>query len=128
MKYLFSLLFLVAFCFTSEAQVITNFTGSDTIVNTATVNCDLIVRNAYTTGVFQVINTKVSGTPAGKTYFQASVDGTNYVNLDSITNVNKNVNTKVWTESPVKYPYYRFSSTGVSTMSVITAGKAHFKK
>lgn len=128
MKYLFA---LILFCFSltaSTGQVITNFSGSDTITNTATVNCDLIVRGSYTTGTFQVINTKLSGTPAGKTYFQASVDGTNFVNIDSITNVNKTVNTKIWTESPVKYPYYRFSSTGSGTMSVITAGKAHLKK
>jgi len=51
----------------TKAQVITSFTGSDTIVNTATVNCDLILRNAYTSGAFQVVNTKVSGTVAGNT-------------------------------------------------------------
>ena len=129
MKHLILLIALV-FCFTIEtkAQVITNFTGSDTIVNTATVNCGLIVRGFYETGVFQVTNTKVSGTAAGKTYFMGSVDGTNYVKLDSLTNVNVTTNTAVFTQSPPSYPYYRFSTTGTGTMSVITSGKAHFKK
>ena len=125
--------FLIALIFTlfsveTKAQVITNFTGSDTIVNTATVNCGLIVRNYYETGVFQVTNTKLSGTVAGKTYFMGSVDGTNYVKLDSLTNTNQTTNTAVFTQSPPRYPYYRFSYTGTGTMSAIMVGKAHFKK
>lgn len=121
--------FLMLFVFTdSNAQTITSFTGSDTIANTATVNLDLIVRNFYETGVFQVTNTKLSGTAAGTTLFQGSVDGTNYISLDSLVNTNVTTNTKIFTDAPVRYPYYRLTTTGVGTMSVITVGKAHFKK
>ena len=112
----------------TKAQVITSFTGSDTIVNTATVNCDLILRNAYTSGAFQVVNTKVSGTVAGNTLFQGSVDGTNYVTLDTLTNTDVTTNTKIIVQTPPTYPYYRFAYTGSGTMSAIMVAKAHFKK
>ena len=112
----------------TKAQVITSFTGSDTIVNTATVNCDLILRNAYTSGAFQVVNTKVSGTVAGNTLFQGSVDGTNYVTLDTLTNTDQATNTKIIVQTPPTYPYYRFKYTGSGTMSAIMVAKAHFKK
>ena len=112
----------------TKAQVITTFTGSDTIVNTATVNCDLILRNAYTSGAFQVVNTKVSGTVAGNTLFQGSVDGTNYVTLDTRTNTVQTTNTKIIVQTTPTYPYYRFTYTGSGTMSAIMVAKAHFKK
>ena len=112
----------------TKAQVITTFTGSDTIVNTATVNCDLILRNAYTSGAFQVVNTKVSGTVAGNTLFQGSVDGTNYVTLDTLVNTDQTTNTKIIVQTPPTYPYYRFKYTGSGTMSAIMVAKAHFKK
>jgi len=117
------------FVFTdSNAQTITSFTGSDTIANTATVNLLLTVRNFYETGAFQVTNTKLSGTAAGTTKFQGSVDGTNYVTIDTLLNLDQTTNTKIFTDVPTRYPYYRLTTTGVGTMSVITVGKAHFKK
>jgi hypothetical protein len=120
--------FMLFMSIQTKAQVITTFTGSDTIVNTATVNCDLILRNAYTSGVFQVVNTKVSGTVAGNTLFQGSVDGTNYVTLDTLVNTDQTTNTKIIVQTPPTYPYYRFKYTGSGTMSAIMVAKAHFKK
>lgn len=127
MKYLISFCLLIFLTFNINSQKINTFTGSDTIANTATVNLDYPHSGSYKSGAFQVINTKLSGTAAGKSYFMASVDGTNYVKLDSITNTNQTTNTKIWTQSPPIYPYYRISSTGVGTMSVITTAKVHFK-
>lgn len=120
--------FMLFMSIQTKAQVITSFTGSDTIVNTATVNCDLILRNAYTSGAFQVVNTKVSGTVAGNTLFQGSVDGTNYVTLDTLVNTDQTTNTKIIIQTPPAYPYYRFKYTGSGTMSAIMVAKAHFKK
>lgn len=110
-----------------DAQKINTFTGTDTILNTATVNLDYPHTGSMKTGAFQVVNTKLSGTAAGKTYFMGSVDGTNFVKLDSLTNVNVTTNTKTFIQNPPAYPYYRFSSTGSGTMSVITTAKVHFK-
>jgi hypothetical protein len=128
MKYLFLIFAFVLFSnLETKAQTILTFAGSDTIVNTATVNTTLTVRGKYETAAFQVINTKLSGTAAGTTYLQASVDGVNYVTIDSLVNTNVTTNTAIFTESPPKYPYYRFTTTGSGTMAVITSGKAHFK-
>lgn len=129
MKYLFSVIILLLMSIAVDAQKINTFTGSDTIVNTATVNLDYPhpASVAFKTGAFQVINTKLSGTAAGKTYFMGSVDGTNFVKLDSLTNTNQTTNTKTFIQAPPAYPYYRFSSTGSGTMSVITTAKVHFK-
>ncbi len=129
MKYLILIFGFMLFTqLETKAQVITSFTGSDTIVNSATVNCDLILRNAYTSGAFQVVNTKVSGTVGGNTLFQGSVDGTNYVTLDTLANTDQTTNTKIIIQTPPTYPYYRFKYTGTGTMSVIMVAKAHFKK
>lgn len=127
MKYLFLLIFIVMFSFSMDAQRINTFDGQDTVVNTATVNLTYTHRESKKTGAFQVINTKLSGTAAGKTYFMGSVDGTNYVKLDSLTNTNQTTNTKTFIQNPPAYPYYQFSYTGTGTMSVITTAKVHFK-
>lgn len=127
MKYLFVFLLALGFTYETQAQVITTFTGQDTVVNTGTVNLDLTVRGKYTTAVFQVRNVKLSGTVAGNTLFQASVDGTNYVTLDTLVNTNISTNTAIFEDVPPRYPYYRFSTTGTGTMSCITSARAHFK-
>jgi len=127
MKYLI-ITAIVILSIQMNAQVITSFTGSDTIINSANVNCDLILRNAYSSGVFQVVNTKVSGTVAGNTLFQGSVDGVNYVTLDTLTNTDQATNTKIIVQTPPVYPYYRFKYTGTGTMAAIMVAKAHFKK
>lgn len=127
MKYIFILLFALFLTMESQAQVLYTFTGTDTVVNAGTENLLLSVRGGYAVGAFQVQNTKVSGTVAGKTYFEASVNGTNYVTLDSLTNTNITTNTKIFIDAPCKYPYYRLRSVGSGTMSMITSAKAHFK-
>jgi len=127
MKYLFSICLFV-FAFNLNAQKIFTFAGSDTIINTGTVNITLTVSQWYETGLFQLVNTKVSGTVGGKTYFQGSVDNVNFVNLDSLTNTNVTTNTKIFEDSPPTYPYYRFRYTGTGTMSAIMSAKAHFKR
>lgn len=113
--------------FSMDAQKINTFTGSDTIVNTATVNLDYAHAGSFASGAFQVVNTKIGGTAAGKTYFMGSVDGVNYVKLDSLTNTNQTTNTKIFIESPPTKAFYRFSTTGSGTMSVITSATCHFK-
>lgn len=128
MKYLFSLLFIFVLGFSAQSQKIYTFTGSDTIVNTASVDMTLTVSGSYDAGVIQVINTKLSGTGAGTSILKGSIDGTNYVNLDTITHTNVAVSTGVFELVLPKYAYYKVTSTGSGTMSVITTSKAHFKK
>lgn len=113
-----------------QAQTLSTFNGSDTITNTATVNLTLTVRGSYDSAVFQVVNTKLSGTAAGTSILYGSVDGTNYkaIGADTLTNANQTTNTHIWELDNPKYPYYKIASVGSGTMSVITSAKAHFKK
>lgn len=126
MKKIIFLLFAFSFALSMEAQTF-NFTGTDTVVNTATVNIDLKVNNSYESGVYQIVVTKLSGTVAGNAILQASVDGTNYVNIDTLATTNVATQTKIFTETLVKYPWYRVAYTGTGTMSAIINGVAHFK-
>jgi len=126
-KYIFSLLvFCLAFVTVGNSQTMT-FSGSDTVVNAATVNIALTVAPAYNSGAFQVVVTKVSGTVAGNAIFQGSVDGVNFVNIDTLTTSNVATQTKIFTQTPVLYPFYRVSYTGTGTMAAIISGRAHFK-
>ena len=124
------LFFSVFLTFTeTEAQTVETFTNSGaTLTNTATVNLTYKVKNTTTTAGFQVVNAKTSGTIAGKTYFQGSLDGTNYVNIDSLTNTDKATNSKLFLQNPVGYPYYRLSWTGSGTMVATSSGYAFIKK
>ena len=126
-KYIFSLVIFCLALTASIGQVSANFTGSDTVVNTATVDIGLTVSGAYNTGAFQVVVTKVSGTVAGNAILQGSVDGINYVNIDTLATSNVATQTKIFTESPVKYPFYKVSYTGSGTMAAIISSRAHFK-
>lgn len=114
-----------------QAQTLITWNGSDTVVNTASVNLTLTLRGSYDSAVFQVVNTKVSGTVAGTSILYGSVDGTNYKhvpNTDTLTNTNQTTNTLIWQLSNPDFPYYKIVTTGSGTMSAITSAKAHFKK
>jgi uncharacterized membrane protein len=65
----------------------------------------------------QVIVTKVSGTVAGTVLLQGTIDGTNYVdvNTDTLTLTNQATNTKVWALSSVPYRIYRVKLTTTGT-------------
>lgn len=126
-KFIFSIvMFCFAFIGSTTAQTV-NFTGTDTVVNTGTKNISLSVSGAYNTGAFQVVITKIDGTVAGNAILQGSVNGTNFVNIDTLATSNVATQTKIFTENPVKYPFYRVSYTGSGTMRAIISGRAHFK-
>lgn len=123
MKYIFSLMILLL-GLTTEAQTFT-FAGRDTVVNAGTKTLNLAVKGTNTTGAFQVVVTKISGTVAGNVIFQGSVDGTNFINLDTLATTNVATQTEIFTDIPVKYPFYRMTYTGTGTMSAIISGRAH---
>lgn len=131
MKFLFSLILTVIFAFSVQSQsyapLLTN--SGDTVVNTATVTLGgLKVPNAASSVSVQVVNTKISGTVAGKSYFQASNDGTTWVKLDSLTNTNQTTNSKIFVDAPAKYLWYQVSNTGSGTMSYRTYGYGLIRK
>ena len=102
---------------------------SDTTDNTGTSYVGLSVQNWYNTVTIQSVVTKISGTVAGTVTLQGSVDGTNYVTVNSSyadvtsyspTNVATSSKLFVVTGSP--YRYYRLSYTGAGTMSASHRG------
>lgn len=119
---LFSLFFCLGLLSLNGQNASLLTSSGDTVVNTATKNLLLKVPNTQSVVSVQLVNTKISGTVAGKTYWQASNDGVNYVKLDSITNVNQTTNTKIFIDAPARYLHYRLSTTGSGTMSMKTYG------
>ncbi len=102
---------------------------SDTTTNTATSYVTLPVQNWYNTVTIQSVVTKISGTVAGTVTLQGSIDGTNYVTVNSSyadvtsyspTDVATSSKLFVVTGSP--YRYYRLSYTGAGTMSASHRG------
>lgn len=97
--------------------------AGDTITNTGTVN-KLVgsggrVTGAYSAAGVQVIITKISGTVAGTTKLQGSLNGTNWEDIGSaFTHTDAGTQAKLFTITDgVPYTYLRTTSTGSGTMS-----------
>lgn len=102
---------------------------SDTTANTGVSYVGLGVTEWYNTVTIQSVVTKISGTVAGTVTLQGSIDGTNYVTVNSSyadvtsyspTDVETSSKLFVVTGSP--YRYYRLSYTGAGTMSASHRG------
>jgi hypothetical protein len=95
----------------------------DTVVNTATVNKSVgtggRVTGAYSAASVQIIITKISGTVAGTTKLQGSLNGTNWEDIGSaFTHTDVASQAKLFTiTGGVPYTYLRTTSTGSGTMS-----------
>lgn len=129
MKYLIAIFSIVLFSFQgmNAQKILRPLPLLDTVSNTGNSEHVISVSGSYNNGVFQYVGTKISGTVAGKTYLMGSVDNTNFVKLDSITNTNVTTNTKIFTQTRPMYPYYKIRSEGSGTMSLQTKAYAHFK-
>jgi hypothetical protein len=124
MKKLLSLIVLMfAFVAISEAQSFPMTGTGDSVVNTGTKTCTYKVAYTPTAVTVQYTLTRASGTIAGKTYLQSSIDGVSYSNIDSFTAINIASNVKIFiVANPKSYAFYRTSSTGSGTMKAyITA-------
>lgn len=102
---------------------------SDTTTNTGVSFVGIGVTEWYNTVTIQSVVTKISGTVAGTVTLQGSIDGTNYVTVNSSfadvtsyspTNVATSSKLFVVTGSP--YRYYRLSYTGAGTMAASHRG------
>lgn len=137
MKKTILMLMLMVFTFGLMAQTVFTFAiGStakgDSVQNTGTIYKPITLTKNFTAGAIQVVNTKVSGTVAGTSILQYSVDGTNWVTKaavgDTLTNTDVTTNTKIWDLNPVLYKYYRVVSTGSGTMAMLTRAYAYLKE
>jgi hypothetical protein len=139
----FILISLLSFVtlFVAQAQTPTfTMTGSDTVVNAATVNLDITLTQDYNIASFQLVTTKLTGTVAGTCPIQASNDGVNYFPIntpnwyggaafaDTATITNVATFTYTWTENPVRYKYYRLPAIGSGTSTYIVRGYCQPRK
>ncbi len=126
MKKILLIASLSLFALTSFAQSATvTMTGTgDTIVDTGTDFVVKQVEGVYQSVSVQAVFTKVGGTVAGTAILYASVDGTNYirVNTDTLTMTNVTTNTKIWIVDDSSFMYYKVVFLGVGTMSGIVKG------
>lgn len=116
----------------SQGRIINMTNSGDTVTDTGTKYVDLDM-GTYSRGdlvTIQVLNKKVSGTVAGNTLFQGSIDGINFVNIgtDTLKNANANWNTAIWIDNPIRYKVYRVTSTGTGTMKMTTTGYAVIRR
>jgi hypothetical protein len=130
-------LLLIAFLFfaiSSEAQTFTMTGSADTVVNTATKACSLKTVHSYKQISIQAVITKISGTVGGTLTLLGSIDGTNYINVDTATFVNSGLaatytatnttgaQSKVWIINNNPYLWFKLSYTGTGTMSASLKG------
>lgn len=117
---------ILSFCFCSQAQTAFNHTASNptgAVVNTAVDTSSYTLSASYHTVSIQPALTKVSGTVAGTSILQMSVNGVQYINTDTVTNTNIAVSSSViWTKVTAAR-YFRILTTGSGTMSATTAAK-----
>lgn len=117
------LLVAVAFvgmtCFApkANAQVYTMEHSGDTVTNAETETLTLTVKGAYDVLTFQYVCVKQSGTVAGTATLQGSLDGSNWIAIDTVTNTNVATQTFAMFDNPDKYVYYRVVCTGTGTMA-----------
>lgn len=100
----------------------TVITSTDTATNADTVI--VTVANIKSkVKAFQITVKKVSGTVASKVYLQGTIDGSNWVNIDSLTNSDQAINTKITTVTSTIYNSYRayYPSTGTQKSTLTLA-------
>jgi len=133
MKFLisiFSLIFVLSAASISAQKIYTMTGSADTVVNTEVEYLTLPVKDGYDTAVFGVKLTKISGTVAGTSILEQSMDDINYqtaTGTDTLTSTNVTTNFKNWTLTNPAFPYYRIKVTGTGTMAAKVYGYVHVK-
>lgn len=122
------LAFLVTVCLlaavTTFAQRATQMPkiAGDTVVDAGSVTQKSFqVSGSYSAAAVQVVLTKISGTVAGTTKIQGSLNGTNWEDIGSaFTHTDVASQAKLFTiTSGVPYTYLRVNSTGSGTMKAL---------
>jgi len=133
MKFLisiFSLIFILSAASISAQKIYTMTGSADTVVNAGVEYLTLPLKDGYDKAVFGVKLTKVSGTVAGTSILEQSMDNINFetaTGTDTLTSTNVTTNFKNWTLSDPAFPYYRIKVTGSGTMAAKVYGYVHVK-
>lgn len=90
----------------------------DTAVNTTAKSQTAYIPGYYSTVSVQVDLTKISGTAAGKVYFEGSLNKTGqFEKVDSLTLANVTAQSKVFNVTPGRFVYYRIRVAPTGTQS-----------
>lgn len=133
MKFLisiFSLIFVLSAASVSAQKIYTMTGSADTVTNAEVEYLTLPVKDGYDTAVFGVKLTKISGTVAGTSILEQSMDNINFetaTGTDTLTSTNVTTNIKNWTLTNPAFPYYRIKITGSGTMAAKVYGYVHVK-
>lgn len=118
------MLFCAGFSQTAFHQTVSNPTG--TVTNTGVDTMTYTMSGSYTTISIQPLLTKTSGTIAGTSVLQVSVNGINYVSTDTLTNTNVTTNTIIWNKYTAAKSF-RILVTGSGTMVGVASAKLSTK-
>lgn len=123
------LLLLITTSYTADAQQLSSKKPTaDTLVDVdaATIVSDAIgdVKKI----AIQVTAKKISGTLAGKVYLQASLNGVDYLTLDSLTLTNSARVSKIFTITGTPAQYYQAAFTSTGTVRYLPELYVLFRK
>lgn len=102
--------------FSQSAFKSTSFNPTGAITDTGSDTCYYRTSQSYSVVSIQPVITKTTGTMAGKSYLASSVDGTNYVTVDSLTNTNVTTNTTIWQKTSAAR-YWRIITGGATSVA-----------
>lgn len=127
-KILFLLIAALSLGFVSHAQAAGSFSqtasnATGAITNTSVDTMTYTLSRSYRLVSVQTIVTKASGTMAGWSVLDYSVDGTNWkVGTDTLTLANATTNTTVW-DKQTAAKYLRIRTGGATTVTGTVTGK-----
>lgn len=110
----------------SLVQTASNPNGAITNTSSDTMAYVFSAAKLYSVVAIQPVVTKASGTMAGTAYLYGSIDGVNYVLLDSLTLTNVTTNTVVWKQTNSPYKSFRVVVGGATTVTATVSGKIAF--
>lgn len=104
------------FGFSQTRFINTSSNPTGAITNTSADTCYYTTSRSYAATTVQIIVTKATGTMAGTSVLAMSVDGVNYVNVDTLTNTNVTVNTGIFVNQSAAR-YWRVITGGATTVT-----------
>lgn len=136
---LFALMFSIAGISNAQSSDMLSSVGntSDTNTNAETVTLTKTLAGSWNVVSIQAVVTKLGGTAAGNIVLQGTVNGTNYVTLNSLcvpsandtfTLTNVTTQSCAWPLTGSYYTGYRLSFTTSGTVSARVQGKIIYRK
>lgn len=125
MKRIIGILILCLTITAASAQSAFKYTTSNptgAFTNTAVDTMNYTCTASYNLVTIQPVFTRATGTMAGTAILSYSVNGTNYVNTDTLTMTNAATNTTVWNKAS-SARYWRIIRSGATTVTGTSAAK-----